>query len=232
MPSLRLARPPQRTRHRHWGRSATVGSRCSAAKLVPRPQSRQGVAQRPMGSPGSSSLFLAACLRQGRVPGCAPGGAVTCLLRRQDKVTKEKATPLSVSPALRCGATCGARFRRGPRKLAWRLKQRAALIRLKLCSSARPEGKGSKQPFGPSLRSASASASAVHVAEAAQALGSDHDFAQRNSCSDPNPGMLTAARVLCHSCLRRRIQVPDDDRRLPARSSRWAHGEAFLQRTR
>jgi len=23
---------------------------------------------------------------------------------------------------------------------------------------------------------------------AAQALGSDHDFAQRNSCSDPNPG--------------------------------------------
>ena len=49
-------------------------------------------------------------------------------------------------PAVRdpFGATCGARFRRGPRKLAWRLKQRAALIRLKLCSSARPEGKGSR----------------------------------------------------------------------------------------
>ena len=40
------------------------------------------------------------------------------LLRRQEKVTKEKATPLSVSPSLRYGATCGARFRRGPRKLA------------------------------------------------------------------------------------------------------------------
>ena len=87
---------------------------------------------------------MAACFCQGRVPGCAPGGAVTCLLRRQGPVTKEKATPLSVSPSLRYGATCGARFRRGPRKLAWRLKQRAALIRLKLCSSARPEGKGSR----------------------------------------------------------------------------------------
>ena len=87
---------------------------------------------------------MAACFCQGRVQGCAPGGAVTCLLRRQGPVTKEKATPLSVSPSLRYGATCGARFRRGPRKLAWRLKQRAALIRLKLCSSARPEGKGSR----------------------------------------------------------------------------------------
>ena len=68
------------------------------------------------------------------------------LLRRQEKVTKEKATPLSVSPSLRYGATCGARFRRGPRKLA-SLKQRAALIRLKLCSSARTEGKGSRAAF-------------------------------------------------------------------------------------
>ena len=83
----------------------------------------------------------------GRVPGCAPGGAVTYLLLRQEKVTKEKATPLSVSPSLRYGATCSARFRRGPRKLAWRLKQRATLIRLKLCSSARTEGKGSRTAF-------------------------------------------------------------------------------------
>ena len=81
------------------------------------------------------------------MPGCAPGGAVTYLLRRQGPVTKEKATPLSVSPALRYGATCGARFRRGPRKLAWRLKQCAALIRLKLCSSARTEGIGSSTAF-------------------------------------------------------------------------------------
>ncbi len=63
-------------------------------------------------------LELAICLCQGRVPGCAPGGAVTILSRRRKKVTKERATPLSVSPSLRYGATCGARFRRGPRKLA------------------------------------------------------------------------------------------------------------------
>ena len=51
-------------------------------------------------------------------------------------------------PAVRdpFGATCDARFRRGPRKLA-SLKQRAALIRLKLCSSARTEGKGSRAAF-------------------------------------------------------------------------------------
>jgi len=44
-------------------------------------------------------------------------------------------------------ATCGARFRRGPRKLA-SLKQRAALIRLKLCSSARTEGGEPNNPSG------------------------------------------------------------------------------------
>gem|GEM_PF-3232139 len=108
-------------------------------------------------------------------------------------------------PAVRdpFGATCGARFRRGPRKLAWRLKQRAALLRLKLCSSARPEGKGAGQPFGPSLRSASAS---------------------------EVPGMVGAARVLCHSCLRRRIQVLDDERLLPAMSRRWWYQDAGSQR--
>ena len=85
------------------------------------------------------------------------------LLRRQEKVTKEKATPLLVSPSLRCGATCGARFRRGPRKLA-SLKQRAALIRLKLCSSARTEGMGSRAALraiaalGPGLRTVRAQA--------------------------------------------------------------------------
>ena len=31
---------------------------------------------------------------------------------------------------------------------------------------------------------------------------SDHDAAQRNACSDPNAGMVGAARVLCHSCFR------------------------------
>lgn len=37
------------------------------------------------------------------------------LLLRQKKVSKEKATPLSVSPTLRSGATCGARSRGVPR---------------------------------------------------------------------------------------------------------------------
>ena len=94
----------------------------------------------------------------------------------REKVTKEKATPLSVSPSLRYGATCGARFRRGPRKLAWRLKQRAALIRLKLCSSARPEGKGSRAALraiaalGPGVGSARGAGSGAGFS-GAQALG-------------------------------------------------------------
>lgn len=64
------------------------------------------------------------------------------LSRRRKKVTKERATPLSVTPTLRYGATCGARAGRGPRKLA-SLKQRAALIRPALRSSARTEGRES-----------------------------------------------------------------------------------------
>jgi hypothetical protein len=59
---------------------------------------------------------------------------------------QRKATPLSATPALRSGATCGARFSRGPRKLA-SLRQRAALIREKLRSSAQPEGSGSGLRF-------------------------------------------------------------------------------------
>ena len=101
----------------------------------------------------------------------------TFLLRRQEKGTKEKATPLSVTPSLRFGATCGARFRRGPRKLAWRLKQRAALIRLKLCSSARPEGKGSRA----ALRAIAALGPGRRGERGAGIGGavplSDHDFA-------------------------------------------------------
>ena len=85
-----------------------------------------------------------------------------------------------------------------------------------LCAYAPRHGQrgwGAKQRFGPSLRAACASAP-----QAAQALGSDRDFAQRNSCSDPNPGTVGAARVLCHSCLSRRIQVPDNERLLSAMS--------------
>ncbi len=149
-----------------------------------------GLHQIPGEITGSASFFCSMPLPRAGAGMCARRRS-NFLLRRQEKVTKEKATPLSVSPALRFGATSGARFRRGPRKLA-SLKQRAALIRLKLCSSARSEGIGVQQPFGPSLRSALVMG-AAQVARAAQALGSDHDFAQRNSCSDPNPGMVSAA---------------------------------------
>ncbi len=51
-----------------------------------------------------------ACLCSGRRPGVARC-ASNFLSRRRKKVTKERATPLSASPALRYGATCGARGR-------------------------------------------------------------------------------------------------------------------------
>ncbi len=48
---------------------------------------------------------------RGRV---SPRQASYFLLLRQKNVAKEKATPLSATPALRYGATCGARVSRGP----------------------------------------------------------------------------------------------------------------------
>ncbi len=84
---------------------------------------------------GSCALLLRA-----GAGGCARRRS-NFLLRRQEKVTKEKATPLSVTPSLRYEATCGARFRRGLAELAPPvLKQTRALIRLKLRSSARTHG--------------------------------------------------------------------------------------------
>ena len=49
-------------------------------------------------------------------PGCAPGGAVTFLLRKR-KVTKRKAPQLS-APSAGATGTCGARFGRGLAELA------------------------------------------------------------------------------------------------------------------
>ncbi len=69
----------------------------------------------------------------------SPRQATYFLLLRQKKVSKEKATPLSATPALRYGATCGARVSRGLAELA-ALKQLRALIRETLRSSAQPEG--------------------------------------------------------------------------------------------
>ena len=69
----------------------------------------------------------------------SPRRATYFLLLRQKKVSKEKATPLSATPSLRYGATCGARVSRGLAELA-SLKQLRALIRETLRSSAQPEG--------------------------------------------------------------------------------------------
>ena len=60
---------------------------------------------------------------------------------RRKKVTKEMATPLSATPALRFGATCGARSGRGLARTRLRLKQSRALIRPALRSSAQTEGR-------------------------------------------------------------------------------------------
>ena len=65
------------------------------------------------------------------------------LLRRQEKDTKEKATPLSVTPSGQPAVRASGGVRANSLHCV-ALKQRAALIRLKLCSSARTEGKGSR----------------------------------------------------------------------------------------
>jgi NADPH:quinone reductase-like Zn-dependent oxidoreductase len=97
------------------------------------------------------------------------------LLRRQEKVTKEKATPLSVSPCARGNLRCS--LQAGSAQTRLRLKQRAALIRLKLCSSARPEGKGSRAALraiaalGPGVGSERGAGSLGAGFRAAQALG-------------------------------------------------------------
>jgi hypothetical protein len=74
-------------------------------------------------------------------------------------------------------------------------------------------------PCGPGLR--------MH---AAQALGSDRDFAQRNSCSDPNPGNGGRSVCACSSCLGRRIPGRDDGRQVSARSCKSLVLKAAIQR--
>ena len=121
-------------------------------------------------------------------------GAGMCARRRSNflLVAKRKSPkrrrprcPCPLRGNLRCSLQAGSAQTR------LRLKQRAALFRLKLRFSARTEGEsGAQHPFGPSLRSATGLGT-----NAAQALGSDYDFAQRNSCSDPNPGTSGTAWV-------------------------------------
>ena len=101
-------------------------------------------------SMGADSYLIDSIFGYLFVVGLAGGSpaATHFLLLRQKKVSKEKATLLSATPSLRYGAPCGTRFRRGPRKLA-SLKQRAALIRLKLRSSAQTEGVGRMRDRNP-----------------------------------------------------------------------------------
>ncbi len=66
-------------------------------------------------------------------------------LRRQRKVPKRKATRWSGTPALRSGATCGARRKRGLARTRLRLRQSLALIRFRLRSSAQPDGWGARE---------------------------------------------------------------------------------------
>ena len=67
------------------------------------------------------------------------------LLLRQKKVSKEKATLVSAS--LRCASgSLRCALQAGSAQTRLRLKQCAALIRLKLCSSAQTQGVGEEQP--------------------------------------------------------------------------------------
>ena len=165
------------------------------------------------------------------MPGCAPGGAVTYLLRRQEKVTKEKATPLSVTPLGQPAVLASGGVRANSLHCV-ALKQRAALIRLKLCSSARTEGKGSRTALRAiaALGHDSVAQAGGRITNSAGIGGavplSDHDFAQRNSCSDPNPGMLGTTDVLRFSCLKQRDKVSDDARLLSANSRRRTYEKA------
>lgn len=63
-----------------------------------------------------------------------------------------------------------------------------------------------------------------------QALGSDHDAAERNLCSDPNPGTVGTARVLRRSCLGPHVQIREDERLVSAGSGLWRQMKAGAQR--
>ncbi len=79
------------------------------------------------------------CLCSGRRPGVARR-ASNFLSRRRKKVTKERATPLSASPALCAGATCGARawgaLRNSLRACGAPLKQPQRVSPRSVCPSA------------------------------------------------------------------------------------------------
>ena len=55
---------------------------------------------------------------------------------------------------------------------------------------------------------------------------------ERNLCSDPNPGTVGTARVLCRFCLRQRIHIREDERLVSAGSGLWRQMKAGAQRWR
>ena len=159
----------------------------------------------------SRSGGLAACLRQRRVPGYAPGGAVT-FFRVAERKSPKKGRPRCPRPLrgnLRCSLQAGsaqtrlaAQTARGPDP------PEAVLLGTARgegepgrrsghrCARRRASGRARRMPWG-RIQCSAGIGGAVQL--------SDHDAAQRNACSDPNPGTAGATHVLCHARLRQRI---------------------------
>jgi hypothetical protein len=98
-------------------------------------------ASNPFGLSLSKSLLdSGAALASASEAALSPRRATYFSLLRQRNLRKRKATLVSASPALRYGATCGARSSRGLVQTRLRLKQARALIRLALRSSAHSQG--------------------------------------------------------------------------------------------
>ena len=157
--------------------------------------------------------------------GISPRRASHFLLLRQKKVTKEKATPLSATPSLRYGATCGARVSRGLAELA-SLKQLRALIRETLRSSAQPEGGvrafaslGLGMPFGPSLRSALCLSCPLSLWERVRVRAPGlTNVATVSTARSPHPSPLPEGKGA--------IPKAERSEGLPGRAQRWPEGFA------
>ena len=144
---------------------------------------------------------MTACLCQGRVPGCAPGGAVT-FFRVAERKSPKKGRPRCPRPLrgnLRCSLQAGsaqtrlaAQTARGPDP------PEAVLLGTARgegepgrrsghrCARRRASGRARRMPWG-RIQCSAGIGGAVQL--------SDHPAAQRNACSDPNPGMLGAQLV-------------------------------------
>ena len=160
--------------------------------------------------------FLAACLCQARVPGCAPGGAVTfsCVAtgRRPRESHQREGDPAVRVPfaALRGNLRCALQAGSAQTRLAAQTARGPDPPEAVLLGTARGEGEPGS-PSGhrcarPRRRQRARRRQWRRIQRSAGIGGavqlSDHDAAQRNACSDPNAGMVGAARVLCHSCFR------------------------------